>query len=61
MRKANENLKPRLTEAGDILQAVAFLRARGREDEDLTRELVCHFHVDLDTLNAILRLTSNPT
>lgn len=57
MQNQNTELKPRLTDPDDIMQAVAFLKSRGSKDPELTRELVRHFYVDLDELSAVLRQT----
>jgi hypothetical protein len=60
VQKMNNDLKPRLIDPDDIGQAVAFLRSRGSKDPELTRELVRHFYVDLDELNAVLNQAARP-
>ncbi|KQZ13644.1 MULTISPECIES: hypothetical protein [unclassified Mesorhizobium] len=47
--------KRRLTERFDILTAVNILRSQGYEDDELIREIIRVFYVDLDTYNDIVR------
>ena len=46
--------KQRLTERFDILTAVNILRSQGFDDEDLIKEIIRVFYVDLDTYNEIV-------
>ena len=43
--------KLRLTSRGDILTAIGILKLKGYEGEDLVRELISLFYVDLDAYN----------
>lgn len=47
--------KRRLTERFDILTAINILRSQGYDDDDLIREIIRVFYVDLDTYNEIVR------
>jgi hypothetical protein len=46
--------KQRLTERFDILTAVNILKSQGYEDDDLIREIIRVFYVDLDAYNEIV-------
>ena len=46
--------KRRLTERLDIETAVNILKSKGYDDEDLIREIIRVFYVDLDTYNEIV-------
>jgi hypothetical protein len=46
--------KQRLTERFDIMTAVNILKSQGYEDDDLIREIIRVFYVDLDTFNEIV-------
>ncbi len=47
--------KRRLTERFDILTAINILRSQGYEDDELIREIIRVFYVDLDTYNDIVK------
>lgn len=47
--------KRRLTERFDILTAINILRSQGYDDDELIREIIRVFYVDLDTYNEIVR------
>ena len=46
-----EDPKLRLTSRSDILTAIGILRLKGYDGEDLVRELISLFYVDLDAYN----------
>jgi len=46
--------KQRLTERFDILTAINILKSQGYDDEDLIKEIIRVFYVDLDTYNEIV-------
>jgi len=47
--------KRRLTERFDILTAINILKSQGYDDDDLIREIIRVFYVDLDTYNEVVR------
>ena len=49
-----ENIKPRLTERSDIMNAINILRLRGYQSDQLIVEITKLFYVDLDTYNEIV-------
>ena len=49
-----ENIKPRLTERSDIMNAISILRLRGYQSDQLIVEITKLFYVDLDTYNEIV-------
>jgi hypothetical protein len=49
-----ENIKPRLTEHSDILNAINILRLRGYQSDQLIVEITKLFYVDLDAYNEIV-------
>lgn len=46
--------KQRLTERFDILTAINILKSQGYDDEDLIKEIIRVFYVDLDTYNEVV-------
>lgn len=46
--------KRRLTERLDIETAVNILKSQGYDDDDLIREIIRVFYVDLDTYNEVV-------
>ena len=46
--------KQRLTDRLDILTAINILKSRGYEEDDLIREIIRVFYVDLDAYNEII-------
>jgi hypothetical protein len=46
--------KQRLTERFDMLTAINILKSQGYEEEDLIREIIRVFYVDLDTYNDVV-------
>jgi hypothetical protein len=46
--------KQRLTERFDILTAVNILKSQGYDDDELIKEIIRVFYVDLDTYNEIV-------
>lgn len=46
--------KQRLTERFDILTAINILKSQGYEDDELIREIIRVFYVDLDTYNEVV-------
>ncbi len=46
--------KQRLTERLDILTAINILKSQGYEDDDLIREIIRVFYVDLDAYNEVV-------
>jgi hypothetical protein len=46
--------KQRLTERFDMLTAINILKSQGYEEEDLIREIIRVFYVDLDTYNEVV-------
>ncbi len=46
--------KQRLTERFDILTAINILKSQGYEDDELIREIIRVFYVDLDAYNEVV-------
>jgi hypothetical protein len=46
--------KQRLTERFDILTAINILKSQGYDDEDMIKEIIRVFYVDLDTYNEVV-------
>jgi hypothetical protein len=46
--------KQRLTERFDILAAISILKSQGYEDDELIKEIIRVFYVDLDTYNEVV-------
>ncbi|MEW9805417.1 hypothetical protein [Mesorhizobium marinum] len=49
-----DNAKRRLTDRLDILMAINILRKEGYDHEDLVREIIRIFYIDLDEYNDII-------
>jgi hypothetical protein len=49
-----DNSKQRLTDRLDIIMAINILRKEGYDHEDLIREIIRIFYIDLDEYNDII-------
>ncbi|MBB6013118.1 hypothetical protein QEZ48_05580 [Aquamicrobium lusatiense] len=54
-RFLEDHQKRRLTDRFDILTAINILKSQGYEDDELIREIIRVFYVDLDTYEEVLK------
>ncbi len=54
-RFLEDDQKRRLTDRFDILTAINILKSQGYEDDELIREIIRVFYVDLDTYEEVLK------
>ncbi len=54
-RYLEDHQKRRLTDRFDILTAINILKSQGYEDDELIREIIRVFYVDLDAYEEVLK------
>lgn len=54
-RFLEDHQKRRLTDRFDILTAINILKSQGYDDDELIREIIRVFYVDLDTYEEVLK------